>query len=65
MTNLIDDLINDAGFSSTYERDRLKKLCQLSALYCVSVMLTVEDKTKCIAEIISSFNSEFDHEQDE
>lgn len=63
MSEMIDTLITDAGFSSTYERDRLQKLCQLSALACIAQFITTEDKTKCIAEIISTFDIKFDNHE--
>lgn len=35
MTPKITDLINEAGFSSTFEKDRLEKLCKLTVVYCI------------------------------
>lgn len=34
-TTLLDDLINDAGFSHTYENDRLKQLILLTVEQCI------------------------------
>lgn len=36
MTPTIKELIQQAGFSKTYEQDRLEALCKLTANYCIA-----------------------------
>jgi hypothetical protein len=38
MNHKFDELINQAGFSSTYERDRLYQLIRLTALECARIV---------------------------
>lgn len=35
MTSTIRQLVEQAGFSKTYEHDRLEQLCKLTAEYCI------------------------------
>jgi hypothetical protein len=54
MKTLIDKLIEDAGFSKTYEHDRLRLLVQLTAQYCI------DKHTQYMSEYKSSIVRDFD-----
>ena len=55
--NRIKELIKEAGFSSTYERDRLHRLVELTVRECAQVAETAEpDKTEVL--IIQHFGIE-------
>lgn len=58
MNEHIRSLIDNAGFSNTYEVERLVKLCQLAALSCVDSVLRTENTPKAVASIVTNFNLE-------
>ncbi len=53
MKTLIDKLIEDAGFSKTYEYERLRLLIHLTALYCLKQY--TQDITEYKSGIINDF----------
>jgi hypothetical protein len=55
MTELIKELIRKAGFSSTYEHERLTKLCKLVANYCVD-----ESKQMTHDQLVEKITRDFD-----
>lgn len=58
MNENIRELIGAAGFSSTYEVDRLTHLCKLSALQCVEMLLQSENIPNAVANIYKRFDLE-------
>jgi hypothetical protein len=55
-TQIIEQLIADAGFSNTFEQDRLINLCKLTAMHCVGTIISTNDIIKSVATIVSNFD---------
>lgn len=58
MNENIRELIDAAGFSSTYESDRLMTLAKLSALQCVEILLQSENIPDAVANVYKQFGLE-------
>lgn len=58
MNETISKLIADAGFSNTYELERLTILCKLSALHCIDTLLKSHDVQSTVASICENFGLE-------
>lgn len=57
MTPLIERLITEAGFSNTFEHDRLVLLCQLAARACVKEYGQYELSTQTSQRILDAFGT--------
>jgi hypothetical protein len=63
MSDTIQNLISTAGFSNTYEQERLTKLCQLVAAVCVDHIASNESQHNSIAAILQDFDMSLEDEQ--
>ena len=63
MNDTIHNLISTAGFSNTYEQERLTKLCQLVAAVCIDHIASNENQHSSIAAIINDFDLSLEDEQ--
>lgn len=58
MNEHISQLIEEAGFSNTYEIERLTRLCKITALSCMGMILGAKDVPEGIAAIVGNFSLE-------
>lgn len=58
MNEHISQLIEEAGFSNTYEIERLTRLCKITALSCTGMILGAKDVPAGIAAIVENFSLE-------
>lgn len=58
MNDNIRELIEQAGFSSTYEVERLAHLCKLVALQCVDSLLFSKNIPDAVSNIYEHFSLE-------
>lgn len=56
MKNIIDNLIEQAGFSTTYEHERLQLLIKLTVKHCLECCTNQQSVT----DIIKNLENEFD-----
>jgi hypothetical protein len=56
MTDTIENLISAAGFSTTYESDRLQALCKLVATVCIDHIVSAKDSHSAIGSIVCDFD---------
>ena len=61
MNEHIRSVIDNAGFSNTYEVERLVKLCQLVALSCVDSVLRSENTPEAVASIVTNLETQDEH----
>lgn len=63
MNETIKNLIETAGFSNTYEQDRLQKLCTLVATVCIDhIVNNNSDSQGAIADILADFSMSLEDE---
>lgn len=65
MNEHISQLIEEAGFSNTYEIERLTRLCKITALSCTGMILEAKDVPEGIATIVKNFSLEDNHGEHE
>lgn len=63
MNDNIREAISEAGFSSTYEADRLTQLCKNTAMQCITLLLESGSVPDGVAAICKHFNLEVEDGQ--
>lgn len=63
MNDNIRETISEAGFSSTYEADRLTALCKITALQCIALLLESGSVPSGVAAVCKHFDLEVDDVQ--